>query len=149
MGIRVGIGEEQLILSMIGCSPEDLERVLTRLRGARKAFEQAREAAPRVDTAFGRRGRTMGEWRQHLLDSGFRQRAVTAPDAEAVLSDATQPLEHRAGAAVALRALDPERGPERIRVAADVAADPRARELLLATLDDDVEVEEALERLER
>jgi len=65
-----------------------------------------------------------------------------------VLRDPSQPLEHRAGAAIALRALDPERAPERIRIAADVAAEPRARELLLATLEEDAELEQALAKLE-
>ena len=149
MGITLELEEETLFLSTVGWSERDIELALARLRDARGAFEHAREAAPRADTAFVRRGRSVGEWRQRLIDSGFRQRVVTAPDAEAVLSDPTQPLEHRAGAAIALRVLDPERGVERIRVAADVAADPRARELLLATLDDDAEVEAALDRLER
>lgn len=131
----------------IGCAREDLERALARLEQARDAYAEARKAAPDREAAFVRRGQSVAERREQLLDAGFRRRVVTLPDAEAVLRDPSQPLEHRAGAAIALRALDPERAPERIRIAADVAAEPRARELLLATLEEDAELEQALAKL--
>lgn len=146
-GIKLTLGEEQLLLWTIGYTRGELERALARLEQARDAYAEAREAAPERDAAFVRRGHSVAEWREQLLDAGFRRRVVTVPDAEAVLRDPSQPLEHRAGAAIALRALDPERAPERIRIAADVAAEPRARELLMATLEEDAELERALAKL--
>ena len=148
-GIDVDLGKEQLHLSTIGWSDVDVERAMERLRSARAAFDVAREAGPIADTTFVRRGQSVGEWRKRMLDADFRRRSVTAADAEAVLGDPTQPLEHRAGAAIALRALEPGQGTARVRVAAEVAAEPEARQLLLATLEDDPEVDAALDELDR
>lgn len=149
MSVDLALGDETVSLATIGWSEEQELAALRRLHDARALFDQARDAGPERDALFARRGQNVAEWREQLLDAGFRRRVVTDADAESVLNDATQPLEHRAGAALALRALDPAQGERRVRVAAEVAADPRAREVLLGMLEADAEVEATLRRLTR
>jgi len=102
--------------------------------------------------AFERAGRDVGAWRAQLrtaLDGGYRAAGASVDDAAAVLASSAASSEQRIGAALALRiAGEP---PDRVRVAAEGAIDPRMRVALEAIADDadDVRVERALKRLRR
>ncbi len=101
---------------------------------------------------YERGGRPLAEWRDHLAralhDTNYRENAASADEAASVLYSAFATPEQRVGAALALRVAGQPR--ERIRVAADGAADDRVREALEAVADaeDDAVIEKALKRLQ-
>jgi hypothetical protein len=101
---------------------------------------------------YERGGRPLAAWREHLAralnDTNYRENAASADEAASVLYSAFATPEERVGAALALRVAGQPR--ERIRVAADGAADDRVREALeaVADADDDAVIEKALKRLQ-
>jgi hypothetical protein len=96
-----------------------------------------------------RRGRPLKDWLEDLsglLGRGaFREEAIGADEVSAVLDDATQPLEQRLGAAIALSKSGQA---ARARIAADASANPKIRIALSKIAGDDdplAEVEALLE----
>ncbi len=82
-----------------------------------------------------RQGRPLALWQAELgraVDptQGYRNVGLSRRDAEAVLDDARSPVEHRIGAALALRSLDAAEAPTRVRVAAAGCASPEMRAAL-------------------
>lgn len=143
----VVLTDERIVLPIVGWSAEDVDRVYRRLEEARGRPERAPSAS------FARRGADVAAWRDHLegaltAEAGFRRRRIDIDDVEATLADPQAPLEHRLGAALGLRAVEPERARQRIRFAADAALEPTTQRVLLAALEDDAAVEEALAVLE-
>jgi hypothetical protein len=107
-----------------------LELANARLGGTPEAVDRG--------AAFARDGRSVAEWRaaiaRVLEDPGYRSAGLTSEQTEAVLRNPLASPEQRIGAAMAIRiAGDP---PDRIRVAAEAAADPDVREALEAVADD-------------
>lgn len=99
-----------------------------------------------------RHGRTVAEWRTRIADvcagDVYRATHVTPEDLELVLASAAATVEHRVAAALALRAIDPERVEEGLRVAALASARPRVRVVLSRLAEDrasDAALEEVLE----
>jgi hypothetical protein len=126
-----------------------------RTAAAQLAYERL-VATPRgaePPAAFGREGRSVSAWRAHLRGlfdaGGYRTAGTSVDDAAAVLKNAAATPEQRIGAALALRVAGEP--PEKIRVAAESAADERVRVALeaVAESDDDVKIEKALRRLSR
>ena len=96
----------------------------------------------------------MAAWQQRLrrqlsADPSFRRRRITTEDAEGVLADPAESIEHRMGAALALREVDADNAGERIRFAAEASANSRIRIALLSTLEDEEHAQAALEAAER
>jgi hypothetical protein len=94
--------------------------------------------------ALARGGRPASVWqidvrRLALAPPTFRDQALGIDDYERVLGDAATPPDQRIGAALALRTIDPEQGPTRIRVAADASADDAMREALNAAAEGEVD----------
>jgi hypothetical protein len=114
---------------------------------ARRIDEAARAHAgggSRGLDALARGGRPAALWKQDvrrmaLAPPTFRDHALGIDDYERVLADAATPPDQRIGAALALRALDPEQGPTRIRVAADASADDALREALNAAAEGEID----------
>jgi hypothetical protein len=103
--------------------------------------------------AFARKGLDVAAWQQRLrrqlsADPGFRQRRLTVEDARGVLSDPAEPIDHRVGAALALRGVDPDNAATRIRFAADASAEKRVRVVLMSTLEDEKAAQAALDTFE-
>jgi len=101
-------------------------------------------------SALSRGERSVSAWREQIArlanrETGFRDAAIGAADLERVLQDASAPVDHRVGAALALRVAYPEVARVRIHVAADGAANEELRAALLATAEVDVD-EETIER---
>lgn len=97
--------------------------------------------------ALARSGRSAAEWkgdvrRMALAPPTFRSQALGIDDYERVLTDAAAAPDQRIGAALAVRAIDPEQGPTRIRVAADASADEALRAALNGAAEG--EIDEAL-----
>jgi hypothetical protein len=140
------LGSQVLSLPIVGWGDDDVARVTARIGKARSVAGTS-EGPPTA--AFARQGMAIADWRAALrrllsADRGFRQHRITADQVRRVLADPAVALEQRVGAALALREVDPERGEERIRFAAEAAADRQARDALLATLVDDETTEAAL-----
>lgn len=113
-------------------------------------------AGPRAASAdrlahYDRAGRDVAAWREHLAramqQGSYRENAATVDEAVAVLRSAQASAEQRIGAALALRVAGEPK--ERIRVAAEAAADERVREALdaVAEAEDDLVIEKAVSRL--
>jgi hypothetical protein len=124
--------------------PDLLAALQHRVNGALAANAEHDGLMARA-SAFERRGRPLAQWRDEvarLVDptKGYRDLALTPREAEALLDDARSPIEHRLAAAMALRSLDAQEAPTRIRVAAEGCASPEMREALEragdGTLDD-------------
>jgi hypothetical protein len=126
-----------------------------RVAAGRVVYERL-VAAPRgaeAPAAFERAGRSVTAWRMHLRGlfeaGGYREAGTSVDDAAAVLRSASATPEQRVGAALALRVAGEPC--ERIRVAAEGAADERVRVALAAVADagedDDAPLEKALKRL--
>lgn len=110
----------------------------------------AAAAPPERAAAFARAGRDVGAWRAHVrsaLDAGYRAAGASVDDAAAVLASPAATEDQRIGAALALRVAGEP--PERVRIAAAGAVDPRFRVVLEAIADDadDARLEKALGRL--
>ena len=93
---------------------------------------------------------------QHLRvvdpTKGYRDVGLSRREAEALLDDVRSPIEHRIAAAMALRSLDGEEGPTRIRVAAEGCASPEMRAALERAGDgtlDEATIERAVAAVER
>jgi hypothetical protein len=124
-----------------------------RAAAARLAYDRlvAAPRPPEPSAVFQREGRSVAEWRAHLRGlfdtAGYRTAGASVEEATAVLRSAASSPEQRVGAALALReAGEPK---ERIRVAAEAAADDRVRVVLeaVAEAEDDAPIEKALKRL--
>jgi hypothetical protein len=94
--------------------------------------------------ALARSGRSAAVWkgdvrRMALAPPTFRNQALGIDDYERVLVDAAAAPDQRIGAALALRAIDPNDGPTRIRVAADASADDALREALNAAAEGEID----------
>jgi hypothetical protein len=94
--------------------------------------------------ALARSGRSAAAWkgdlrRLALAPPTFRDQALGIDDYERVLGDAAAAPDQRVGAALALRAIDPEQGPARIRVAAGASADEALRDLLDAAAEGEID----------
>lgn len=138
-------GAGPLVIDQVNADPAALIAV---------AGECARRLGDRTEVAraaaFERGSRDVREWKAAVrgaLDAGYRNAGASIDDANAVLASPAATVEQRLGAAVALRiAGEP---PERIRIAAQSAVDPRVRVAFEAIAEDadDVKVERALKRL--
>jgi len=94
--------------------------------------------------ALARAGRTADAWRADvqrlaLAPKAFRDQALGIDDYERVLVDAAATPDRRVGAALAVRALDPDRGPTTIRVAASASADDALRAALEAAAEGEID----------
>jgi len=99
---------------------------------------------------YAREGMPLTEWRGQLarvMAGSYREGASTIEEAAAVLRSVQATKDQRVGAALALRAAGEPA--ERIRVAAEAAADPALHDALVAVADDhdDAAVEKALKRM--
>lgn len=135
-------------LSGILCDPRRADALAVAIQRATRRLD----AVP-VDRVarYGRAGEPIPAWRTRIAamvaEPGYRAAAGSVEEeAEAVLLGTTATPDQRVGAALTLRA----RGvaPERIRVAADAAADDDVRAALEAAADaDDAKLDRALRRL--
>jgi hypothetical protein len=124
-------------------------------RGALAEIADSRLGAvsttPERGDLFERGDRPVSEWKKHIAslfeEAGYRAAGITPEQTSAVLTSAAATPQQRIGAAMALRiAGEP---PERIRIAAESAADPATREALEAVADDapPERLEKAMRRL--
>jgi hypothetical protein len=102
-------------------------------------------------THFGRGGRSILEWRDHLrraMDPSYRAAGTSPEDAEATLRNPGASDDEKVGAALALRVSGAE--PARIRIAAEGTARDPLREAITAIADDasDDVVERKLARMQ-
>lgn len=138
----------------VWCNPDEpwvRGAVVERVREALAAYG---EAAPRVDplAVLARDGRSVAAWRESLrglVDAmgDYRQASLDRARLEAVLADPATSAEFRIAAALALSSSD--EGRSRVRVAAEVGAEPAEREALARIAEgatDDEAVEAALRR---
>lgn len=98
----------------------------------------ATSTTPERGDLFERGDRPVSDWRKHIAslfeDSGYRSAGMTPEQTTAVLRSPAATPQQRIGAAMALRiAGEPA---ERIRIAAEAAADPAMREALEAVAED-------------
>ena len=158
-----GIDERSttLVISLAGGSQERIgagivatERIpalAARIRDAKAAASGA-SGARRGAALLARGGRSLAYWRAALVDlvqrnKGYRDVSLSRDDLERALAAPGSTAEERIGAALALSGLGPEEARPRLRVAADVCADPKLRTALLRIADaeaDDEAVEVAL-----
>ncbi len=119
-----------------------------RVEGLARRIDEAARAhsasGARGLDALARAGRAADEWRADLqrlalAPPTFRDQALGIEDYERVLVDAASAPDRRVGAALALRALDPDRGPARIRVAASASADNALRAALEAAAEGEID----------
>jgi Bacterial PH domain len=130
----------RLPLPLLGQPREVADAIQARIQ---QAAAHQRLGQKRSLDALRRAGRPIAEWRTELgrvalADVGFRQAAISSEDLERVLCDTSAPTDERLGAALALRAADPNAG-ARIRVAAEATADETLRNALLTTASDDID----------
>lgn len=123
-----------------GWSAESAQAVVKRVNGARAQAARA-EAVHRTDW-LERRGLSFADWRASLIDSlrppsGYRAAAHAPEDAFRILEDATAPLEHRLGAALALAGSRQAGAPEKVRIAADACARDEVRIALACAAEDE------------
>ena len=139
-----------VLLPVIGQSPEQVEALRARVARGIAGAQGEGEGVLALD----RGGRAIGAWREALARvasaaGGFRDAMLTREQIEAVLADASAPVERRTGAALALRVVAGDDASARIRVAAETCASPHARVALEAAAEDaidDAALDEALER---
>ncbi len=116
-----------------------------------RAFQVANSANESGRTAaLDRMGRSVKEWREYISQLAthrvaYRGQTLTPEEAEAVLAAGDATPEHRIGAALVLKAGDPERAREQIAIASKGCANPKLRialsELSEGDLDDDAMAE--------
>lgn len=140
-------GGPHLDLPMIAMPREIMEALALRIEEAAAAHR--RGGARRLD-ALGRGERSIDAWRRDIerlaaAAHGFRGQALGRDDFDEVLLDPSAPADQRIGAALALRALDPEVGPARIRIAAGSSADESLRAAFEAAAEGELD-EPAIER---
>jgi hypothetical protein len=130
-------------LPTIGQTSDEVRGLLQRIRTGAGALSSG--GRDKLLGMLERKGRTPATWKADLhrvaaAGGGFRDLAVGPDDLEAVLHDPTALADRRVGAALALRAIDPSRGP-RIRVAAAASANEKLRVALEAASDGEVDSE--------
>lgn len=131
-------------LPTIGQTAAQQGALLSRIRAGLHEYgaegsRRALRAASGVDE-LAPNGRSVAQWTRELADwrirdAGFRDQPVGEDELRQVLSDASAPLPRRVGAALALKASEPDALP-RIRLAADTSASDEARNALEAVHDD-------------
>jgi len=114
--------------------PDLLAALQHRVNGA-LASNAEHEGLMARATILARQGRALATWQAEVVRAvdpaqGYRDVGLSRRDAEAVLDDARSPIEHRIGAAMALRSLDAAEAPTRVRVAAAGCASPEMRAAL-------------------
>jgi hypothetical protein len=149
-GVRITRTDgEDVLLPLIGQSEDQKRALVERILAARSGYVAVDDA--RIAQALDRGGRTIDAWkadlaRAALSEGTFREQPLRRDDFERVLADPSAPLMRRVGAAIALRAVDPDAS-RRIRVATEASADERARGALEAAsrgeVDEDLLVEDA------
>lgn len=130
---------------------ERIPALAARIRDAKAAFS-TNPGAPRGAALLARGDRSLSDWRAALVElvqrgKGYRDLSLSRDDLERALSAPESTAEQRIGAALALAGLGPEEARPRLRVAADVCAEPAVRTALLRIADadgEDAAVEEAL-----
>jgi hypothetical protein len=119
-----------------------------RVEGLARRIDEAARAhsagGARGLDALARAGRGADEWRADverlaLAPPTFRDQALGIEDYERVLVDAASAADRRVGAALALRAIDPDQAPARIRVAASASADDALRAALEAAAEGEID----------
>jgi hypothetical protein len=122
-----------LSLSTIGQSSDQITALTRRIEQGM----QAHDAGSGKDVGqLARQGRPLPVWKENLrrialAPAGFRDQALSRDDFEKLLLDARAPAEQRIGAALALRAVDPD-AKTRIRIAASASANEALRSALEA-----------------
>jgi hypothetical protein len=147
-GITLRLRDDTAISFPMVAQPRDHVTAL-----AERAHEGMRRYAAtrsRPIAVLERAGRPIAEWCadvQRLVggEGPFRTASIPRADLEATLADPNASTELRVGAAVALRALDPDDATRRIRVAAESSADERVR-VALEAVGDEESLGRALER---
>lgn len=142
--------------SAVSKRPELLAALQHRVNGALAANAEHEGLMARA-VILERRGRPVAEWQaevERVVDpaKGYRDVGLSRREAEALLDDVRSPIEHRIAAAMALRSLDGEEGPTRIRVAAEGCASPEMRAALERAGDgtlDEATIERAVAAVER
>lgn len=127
---------------------ERIPALAARIRDAKATSS----ANPRGAALLARGDRSLADWRAALVElvqrsKGYRDVSLSSDDLERALSAPESTAEQRIGAALALAGLGPEEARPRLRVAADVCAEPAVRAALLRIADahgEDEAVEEAL-----
>ncbi|MBL9021195.1 MAG: hypothetical protein JNL21_03300 [Myxococcales bacterium] len=131
-------GKKPIELPMLGLAVIHRDELYAAIEAAMAAaaVRRSRALAP-----LDRAGRALDRWRQDLsgmLRGGFRDGALTREELAEVLDDPNAKLEHRVGAALALRGVEDGAARDRIRIAAEQSASPRLRlALSLAAEGDD------------
>jgi hypothetical protein len=125
----------------VWCNPEDGTVLPALVAAAREALAAHQGAAADAAAAalLDRNGRSIAEWRAAMggllhRPNDYRSAPVDRDRVRALLADPSTPVERRIGAALAL-AHDAEDGRTRVRVAAEVVADPSARAALTGIAD--------------
>ena len=142
--------------SAVSKRPELLAALQHRVNGALAANAE-HEALMARAVILERRGRPVAQWQAEVArvvdpTKGYRDVGLSRREAEALLDDVRSPIEHRIAAAMALRSLDGEEGPTRIRVAAEGCASPEMRAALERAGDgtlDEATIERAVAAVER
>jgi hypothetical protein len=145
-GARIAHKNGQTVnLATIGQSHEQIGALVHRIEQGRTAHARSERRDLGVLAV---QGRSIRAWREDLkrvalAPPGFRDHAFSRDDFERLLADPRAPSEQRIGAALALRALDPEAA-TRIRVAATASANDELRTALEACASSsDDEIDEA------
>ena len=154
--VDVGDGDFDLRLRdgrvrSVWCNPEDDTVLPALVRTARAALGAFRHAAEDADAAalLDRQGRPVAEWRAAMGEllrrpADYRHASIDRERVQAVLADPATPVERRLGAALAL-AHEPDEARSRVRIAAEVVADPGAR-AALTRIADGVDSDDAVEQ---
>ncbi|MDB4929720.1 MAG: hypothetical protein JWM10_2204 [Myxococcaceae bacterium] len=135
----------------VWCNPEDDAVLPALVAAAREALAAYRDAAEKAAAValLDRQGRPVAEWRAAMAGvlrrhGGYRSAALDRGRVEALLADPSTPVERRLGAAMVMAQAGDDDGRTRVRVAAEVVADPGAR-AALARIADGAESDEAVE----
>jgi len=145
--LQVALRDGTLLhLQTVGQSHDEIAALARRIEQGRAA---CLTGATNDLGALGRDGRSIHQWnvdvrRTAIASGGFREQALGREDYERLLLDARAPTDQRIGAALALRAVDPD-APARIRVAATASANEKLRVALeaCARADEGEEVDHA------
>ncbi len=114
--------------------PELLSALQHRVNGA-LATNAEHDGLMARAAVLARLGRPLATWQTEIARAvdptqGYRSTGLSRSDAEAVLDDARSPVDHRIGAAMALRSLDAAEASTRVRIAAAGCASPELRAAL-------------------
>lgn len=130
-----------IVLPTVVADPGEVEGLARRIDETGRAADAGRA---RHIQALARGARSVRDWRKDVTrvavaEPGFRQNAIATDDFDRVLRDGAAPVDHRVGAALALRVIDPDNATARIRVAAETSADDVARQALSAAGEADLD----------